>query len=177
MEPYMINNQYIFTPTINLDLVELKNIILKNLNKPETDLATHQRYVKKEPYMVELKKQYPFLSGLYNIYATPPGYNVPIHICPERGCGLNIPILYTQDSHTIFYEPKNKLETSYDIPRIYHIVESEMNEVYRFTLTEPVVMNTSIPHSVIGGPKMTRVILSWSIDTSYEETKKLMGVL
>jgi hypothetical protein len=164
----MIDKKYIFVPDMNLDLGKLKEIVFKNLNSLEPKLATHQRYVEKEPYLVELQKQYPFLSNLYNIYATPPGYCVPIHICPNRGCALNIPIQYTEDSYTVFYEPKDKLEMTYSVPRIYHTIDSEMSEVYRYTLTDPVIMNTKLPHGVFGGPKMTRIILSWSIQDDYE---------
>jgi hypothetical protein len=127
--------------------------------------------------IIELKKQFPFLSKLYNIYPTRPGYTVPIHICPNRGCALNIPIQYTEDSYTVFYEPKEELNMSYSVPRIYHIIESEMTEVYRYTLTEPVIMNTKLPHGVFGGPNTTRIIMSWSIDPEYEDLKKLMSVL
>lgn len=160
-----------------MSISKLQEIVFRNLNRPEPELATHQRYVGKEPYLVELKEKYPFLSNLYNIYPTPPGYTVPIHICPERGCALNIPIYYTQDSHTVFYEAKDQLEMDYSVPRIYYTISSEMVEVYRYTLDQPVVMNTQLPHGVFGGPDMIRIIMSWSIDTSYEETKKLVGVL
>ena len=173
----MINETYIFQPNMNLDVSKLQEIVFRNLHKLESGLATHQRYVEKEPYLIEVQKQYPFLSKLYNIYATPPGYIVPIHICPSRGCALNIPIQYTEDSYTVFYEPKDKLEMTYSVPRIYHIIESEMTEVYRYTLTEPVIMNTKLPHGVFGGPKMTRIIMSWSIDPEYEDLKKSTGVL
>jgi hypothetical protein len=162
---------------MELDISKLKEIVFNNLNKFESKLATHQRYVEKEPYLVELLTRYPFLSKIYNIYPTPPNYVVPIHICPNRGCALNIPIQYTDDSYTVFYESKDKLEMTYNVPRIYHVIESEMVEVYRYTLTEPVIMNTKLPHGVFGGPRMTRIILSWSIVPEFEDTKKLVGML
>jgi hypothetical protein len=164
----MINKKYIFKPKMELDISRLKEIVFRNLNIVEPGLATHQRYVEKEPYLIELKDRYPFLSRLYNIYPSMPGTTIPIHICPNRGCALNIPIQYTEDSYTVFYEPKDKLEMTYNIPRIYHIIDSEMLEVYRYTLTEPVIMNTKLPHGVFGGPKMTRIIMSWSIHDDYE---------
>ena len=173
----MINEKYIFKPNIELDVSKLKEIVFRNLDSLEPNLATHQRYTSKEPYLTELKERYPFLSKLYNIYPTAPGYVVPIHICPNRGCALNIPIQYTEDSYTVFYEPKDKLEMTYSIPRIYHIIESEMVEVYRYTLEYPVIMNTKLPHGVFGGPKTTRIIMSWSIDPEYEDVKNLVGML
>lgn len=172
-----MNHKYIFKPNMDLDISKLKEIIFKNLNVREYNLATHQRYTDKEPYLVELKEKYPFLCNLYNIYPTEPNYVVPIHICPNRGCALNIPIQYTEDSYTVFYESKGRLEMTLNVPRIYHIIESEMTEIYRYTLTEPVIMNTKLPHGVFSGPKMTRIIMSWSIDPEYEDLKKLMGVL
>lgn len=173
----MLDEQYVFRPSMNLDISKLKEIVFRNINKTEPGLASHQRYVEKEPYLEELRQQYPFLSKLYNIYPTLPSFKVPIHICPERGCALNIPIQYTEDSYTIFYQAKEELKTRYSTPRIYKIIKSEMVETYRYTLTDPVIMNTRLPHSVEGGPRDTRIIMSWSITPLYEETKQLVGML
>lgn len=175
MAPNLINEDYIFIPNIKLNLDTLTEIVFRNLHISEPDLASHQRYVNKEPYLIFLKNQYPFLSNLYNIYPTPPNHTVPIHICPNRGCALNIPIQYTEDSFTVFYTPKEEIKKTYIIPRIYHIIESEMEEVYRYTLDRPVIMNTLLPHGVFGGPDNTRIIMSWSIITSYEKTKNILN--
>ena len=171
-----MNGKYIFKPNIDLNISKIKEIVFRNLYKSNKNLASHQRYVSEEPYLVELKEKFPFLSNLYNIYPTPPGYIVPIHICPSRGCALNIPIQYTEDSYTVFYDARDKLEMTYNVPRIYHVIDSEMIEAYRYTLTEPVIMNTLLPHGVFGGPEMTRIIMSWSIDTDYEKTKELVSM-
>jgi hypothetical protein len=141
------------------------------------DLKTHQRKIENEPYLIELKNKYPFLSPLYNIYTTGAGYITPIHICPGRGCALNIPVIYTEDSHTIFYELRGDVIKKYSVPRIYEIIESDTVEVYRYTLDRPVIMNTQLPHGVIGGPNGPRTIMSWSIDLAYdyETIKKILG--
>ncbi len=159
---------------MNIDIHSIKEIVFKHLAKPLPGYASHHRLVSDEPYLREIQQQYPFLSSIYNIYATPPGYITPIHICPNRSCGLNIPIHYTEDSHTIFYEFIGESQSRYDKERIYHIIESDVKEVFRYTLTEPVIMNTLLPHSVIGGKREARIIMSWSItfDTSYEDLKK-----
>jgi hypothetical protein len=170
----LINEDYIFIPNINLDINIIKGIVFRNLNNSDPELASHQRRVSAEPYLQLIRKQYTFLSELYNIYPTPPNHIVPIHICPNRGCALNIPIQYTEDSYTVFYKPKEEIKTTFIVPRIYHLIESEMEEVYRYTLSQPVIMNTLLPHGVFGGPKMTRIIMSWSITTSYEETKNIL---
>jgi hypothetical protein len=54
----MIDKKYIFVPDMNLDLDKLKEIVFRNLNSLEPNLATHQRYVDKESYLVELRKQF-----------------------------------------------------------------------------------------------------------------------
>lgn len=171
-----MNEKYIFKPNIDLDISKIKEIVFRNLYKSNPNLASHQRYVSEEPYLVEIREKYPFFSNLYNIYPTPPGHTVPIHICPSRGCALNIPIQYTDDSFTVFYEPTGEMEMTYVVPRIYHVINSEMIEVYRYTLTEPIIMNTLLPHGVFGGPKMTRIIMSWSIGTSYSDVKQILGL-
>lgn len=112
----------------------------------------------------------------YIIYPSPPDAVIPLHNDPGRSCALNIPIQYTEDSHTIFYELEGN-DFTYDEERVYQIVNSKANEVFRYTLTEPVIMNTLLPHSVIGGPKRTRIIMSWSItfDILYEQLRERYG--
>jgi hypothetical protein len=171
-----MNNQYIYFPNLEIDLDQIQEIVTRNMWKPVTGLATHQRHVADEPYLKMLKEKYQFFSSLYNIYTTPANYKVPIHICPDRGCALNIPIIYTENSHTIFYE-MDETKKEYNRPRIYDIMQSDAKEVFRFTLDRPTLMNTLLPHSVIGGPLRARTIMSWSILTGYEETKQLMGML
>lgn len=172
-----MNNQYIFYPKMNIDIDKMRLVVMRNLNKPIFGLASHHRKVEDEPYLVEFREQYPFFSEIYNIFPTPAGYKVPIHLDHSRPCALNIPIDYTADSHTIFYDVGDSPSFQRIHERVYDTVTSEATEVFRFTLTQPVIMNTSIPHGVIGGPKRARIILSWSVsmDTSYEELRKLYG--
>lgn len=163
---------------MDLDLDALKKIVYRRrFQKTDNMAASHHRLVSDEPYLVALRQQYPFLSDLYNIYPTPPNYETPLHICPNRSCALNIPIQYTEDSHTIFYEIGREPDTIYNNERIYHVVNSEATEVFRYTLTQPVIMNTLLPHKVIGGPKTTRIIMSWSIDFSvtYDQLREMLG--
>lgn len=172
-----MNNQYIFTPNIKLNLDIIKSLVYRQLHRYIPGRATHHRFVKDEPYLVSLKRQYPFFSDIYNIYPTKPNYITPIHICPDRSCALNIPIQYTDDSHTIFYELDETASSYRHDERIYDVIENGATEVFRYTLTEPVIMNTLLPHGVIGGPADTRIIMSWSItfDTNYEELRKQYG--
>ena len=175
-----MNNKYIYYPTIDFDLVKLKEIALRNDRKRYPGFATHQHPIEEEPYLVELQNQYPFFSNIYNIYTTPPGYVTPIHICPNRGCAVNIPISYTEDSYTTFYEIKNDAELTRVDERIYDVIrEEDTVEVFRYTLDRPTLMNTQLPHGVFGGPKYRRTIISWSInlDWDYEKTKAYLETL
>ncbi len=173
-----MNEKYIFYPNMEFDVTKLQEIAIRNMHNFDSNLKTHQRKIENEPYLVELKNKYPFLSSLYNIYTTSPGYITPIHICPGRGCALNIPVIYTEDSYTIFYELKGEVIKKYSEQRIYEIIESDTFEVYRYTLDRPVIMNTQLPHGVVGGKKGPRTIMSWSIglDYNYETIKKLLGI-
>lgn len=181
-----MNNEYIFTPTLDIDLEKIKEITLRRLNMPVEGLASHQRLVEDEPYLVELRERYPFLSQVYNIYPTNPNVVVPIHVCTQRGCGLNFPVKYTEDSHTIFYRVKDGIDASsagkpggisvHNEERVYQTYHDDhMEEVYRYTLTEPTLMNTKIPHGVISGPNEQRVIMSWSTPVTFAVAKVLLG--
>jgi hypothetical protein len=173
-----MNDQYIFYPSIPFDMVKITDIVTRRLTETLPGHPSHQRKVAQEPYLIELKQQYPFFSDLYNIYTTPPNYLTPIHICPNRGCTINIPIFYTEDSHTIFYEIKDNVEFTYVNERVYNVIkEEDAVEVFRYTLDRPTLMNTQLPHGVVGGPKRNRTIMSWSIrlDSDYATTKKLLG--
>jgi hypothetical protein len=162
---------------MDISVDKLRLVVLRNLHNYIPGRVSHHRNVKDEQYMVELKERYPFFSDTYNIFYTPPGYIVPIHIDFDRHCTLNVPIDYTKDSHTIVYDMGDNASLKRVDERVYDIVESEATEVFRYTLTEPVIMNVKLPHSVIGGPLRARLILSWSVnsDTSYEELRKLYG--
>jgi hypothetical protein len=172
-----MNNQYIFYPNINLDLDKIKEIVMRRKLDSIPGMATHHRRVADEPYLIELQNLYPFLGSIYNIYTTSPGYITPIHVCPGRSCALNIPISYTEDSHTVFYEIPEDASIRYNKTRIYQVINSAAVEVFRYTLTEPVIMNTLLPHGVFGGKRQERTIMSWSIDFnySYDQLKDMLS--
>jgi hypothetical protein len=152
---------------MNLDLDKINEIVMRRQKDSIPGMATHHRRVDDEPYLVELRNRYSFLGPLYNIYTTAAGYVTPIHICPGRSCALNIPVFYTEDSHTVFYEIPEDASIQYNKTRIYQVINSSAIEVFRYTLTEPVIMNTLLPHGVFGGHKQERIIMSWSIDFNY----------
>jgi hypothetical protein len=173
----VIDNEYAFTPLIELDLARLKQITLANLNTRVPGLASHQRLVSSDEYLLSLNNKFPFLSNLYNIYEAPQRYVTPVHVDSARFCALNIPIINTENSYTVFYKPSDELVSTKITHRAYHLVNSNVTEVFRFTLTSPTLINTKIPHGVLDSGDETRIIISWSISDqySYEETKNLLS--
>ena len=173
----MIDNEYAFTPLIELDLARLKQIALENLNTRVPELASHQRLVSSDEYLLSLNNKFPFLSNLYNIYETPQRYVTPVHVDSARFCALNIPIINTENSYTVFYKPSAELVSTKITRRAYHLVNSDVTEVFRFTLTSPTLINTKIPHGVLDSGDQDRIIISWSVNNNYtyNDIKKILG--
>ncbi len=164
-----------FYPKIDLEDIKFEEIINRRLRFRVQGLAMHSRLVEDEKDLIRLRSKYNFLSEIYNIYWTPPNYIVPPHVDLYRKSALNIPISYTEDSHTIFYKAVGETNTTVLTDKNYSQITSNLTEVFRFTLTEPTIINTTIPHSVIGGPKLPRIILSWSIVDTFENIKEKLG--
>jgi hypothetical protein len=164
-----MNNKYIYYTDIDFDLEKLQDIVVRNIEDYRPDLAAHQHYVSDEPYLVELQKKYPFFSSVYNIYTAKPNSKSRIHIDAKRQCAVNIPIFYTEGSYTRFHEILDGAKLTYFEENIYNAIKEEDSfEVYRFTLDRPTLINTKLPHDVIGGPVGTRIILSWSINPEFD---------
>lgn len=170
-----MNNQYVFHPKIDLGDIKFNEIIDRRLRFRIPGMAIHNRLVKDEPDLVRLRSKYNFFSEVYNIYWTPPNYIVPPHIDLHRKSALNIPISYTEDSYTVFYESSGETNIAVREDKNYSQITSSLTEVFRFTLTEPTVINTGIPHGVIGGPRRPRIILSWTITDTFETIKEKLG--
>jgi hypothetical protein len=172
----MINNEYAYEVSYNFDLDYIRQMVQRNQFKHRPELAGHQRLVEDDPYLVSLRKQFPFLSKMYNIYTVYGKGTIPMHIDAARDCAFNIPISNTVDSDTIFYRLKDEtLEVEYSENRIYNVVKSPVVEMYRFSLLTPTLINNSVPHEVINHSVATRVILSWSVNKQHDfESAKAM---
>jgi hypothetical protein len=163
-------DQFIYETKIKLDYNYLKSLALI-----PTDLAVrynnskieHHRLVEKDQYMTSIRHKLPFLSAKYNVYKTSEMRPIPLHIDAERNAAFNIPILNTEKSSTIFYEKSEELELEYVPDRLYNLVKSKINEVFRFTLLTPTVINNSVPHKVVTRSMEPRIIISWSISKEY----------
>lgn len=172
-----MNNEYIFIPTLDLDVEQIKDIVKRNINIRVPGLASHHRLIKNEPYLEKVREKYFFLSSVYNIYNTRWDYITPVHIDSNRYCALNIPIDNVEGSHTVYYEADNKSISKLVPSRAYGIVDSEKIEKFRFTLKQPTIINTKIPHTIIhNNTKNNRIIISWSVNENYtfDDVKKIL---
>lgn len=169
----MINNNYIYELNDCFYVAYLKNIV--HSMKTSHSLLPHQNLVDSDSYLSSIKKKYPFLSSVFNVYQTAPGRAIPLHIDSKRSCALNIPLINTEDSYTVFYKFKDGTDTILkNVPeRVYDLVESPVEETFKFTLTNPALVNNSVPHKMLNFGNKTRIIISWSVQQQYsfEEIK------
>lgn len=168
-----INNEYVCELDEELDIVYLKEVIHKmNTNYK---LLPHQNLVDADEYLSSIRKKYPFLSSLFNVYQTAPGRSIPLHVDSKRNCALNIPIMNTENSFTLFYKFKQgtNIELKHIPERVYDLIESPVEEAFKFTLTKPSLVNNSVPHKMLNFGDKTRIIISWSVQEQYsfEEIK------
>jgi hypothetical protein len=164
----MIDNNYIKELDIDLDYEYIYNLVKQKQFETLEGRASHHRNVFDDPYMTNIHEKFPFLSQTYNIYTMTSGIGFPIHIDAKRKCTLNIPIIGTEYSETIFYKCIGIPELKFDPSRIYNEVTSGVEETFRFTLVRPVLFNTTIPHKVELQDGHERVILSWSLNPEYD---------
>jgi hypothetical protein len=144
---------------------------MKKQDESVNGRASHHRMVHDDPYMMSIQNQYPLLSNVYNIYPLLPHCGIPLHIDSSRSCALNIPIRGTEDTYTIFYKEDGPLKLEYDDKRIYNLVKSPVVEVFRSTLTKPLLINNTIPHKVTNHKNTMRLTLSWSLqlDVTFQQ--------
>lgn len=98
-----------------------------------------------------LKNNFNILPQRFTFYVTPPGLHIPPHI--DGGgiknlqdlswYGLNIPIANTEKSETIFY----KVDAE-NMDGRWPIDKTKIEVVESYTITKPVIINTSVLHSV-----------------------------
>jgi hypothetical protein len=165
-----MNNEYICELNIELDLFDIDGIV-NGVLKP------HQRLVENNPSLVLLRKKFPFLGSIYNIYVFPPKIGLPVHIDSFRKCAINFPIKNTLESTTIFYKSDEPLSLKHVESKSYDLVLSNKTEVFRFTLEHPTLINNMIPHNAMNFSTSPRVVLSWGIDNNidYNTAKELLS--
>ena len=164
----------IFYPKIDLDYDYLRNLVYTS--KPIEGRPNHHRLVEDDEYMTMVRNKYSFLSPIYNVYRMKGG--LPVHVDAARQCTLNIPLVNTENSTTIVYEPVAS-ETIRDAMTVIHIITDRTNlvETLRFSLDRPTLFNTTVPHEVVQQGNDERISISWSISSEYsfEEAVKLFS--
>lgn len=132
--------------------------------------------VKNHPYLELIHSKYPFFNSEISLFLIK-GHGTmanewPIHIDAGRRSALNIPILNCDiQSTTYFYDQpspfKNRLEPmpQYQIS----IIHGDLALIDKFNLTNPTIINTSIPHSVVNNGSGQRVIMSWGSMLSLDD--------
>lgn len=164
--------KYILPLSESFNLKQIEYIVKKNYNVRVKGLGAHKREVKNEPYLVQIRKRYPWLSKFYNIYKWTNGAS--LHIDPGRNCCINIPITIS-DNETIMYEKivesPNRIHNKY----FHNVDRNTVEERFRFVLNKPLLFNTSVPHEVIGNDQL-RVTFSWSVrkEFRYEDIVKIL---
>lgn len=161
----MIDNRYIYELDIDLDMAYLTDLVKRMQFVTVPGMAAHHRIVADDPYMQRIKDQVPVLENIYNIYTIRTASRLPLHVDTGRSSAFNIPISGTADSTTIFYNYVGAADVSKadGIPaNIYNIVTSPVEETFRFTLVQPVLIDNTGPHEVINNGLTDRVSISWS---------------
>jgi hypothetical protein len=161
---------YFFAPELDIGLEKFNSIIIDTVESViDSNVSTNFKInVSEHKILTELKEKYPILGDIINIYVTRIGGSIPPHQDASRSCAINFPIQDTNKSSTIFYEPVGG-ETQYKFNRtfIWNFPVNEVREIFRFTLTEPVVINNNLIHGVTHHGDKCRIIASWSIKPEY----------
>jgi hypothetical protein len=95
----------------------------------------------------------------------------PVHektLDSKYALAINVPIKNTELTRTAFYEyidgPVKNLEFgSFNIVYRYY-GKANLKEIDSYSLTEPVILNTSIPHSVINPTDKDRFVLTFRFE-------------
>jgi hypothetical protein len=159
-----MSSDCVFFPNISFDPDEIKKLAKKAILSPKPEhLKLRQFMISEHPYLVDMAKKYPFLDqNIFNMYIKPYRDFTSIHIDIRRRCALNIPVEHTEKSETIFYKPIEPLRLErLEVTGIDKVL-SKVEEVYRFSLSRPTLINTSIPHTVETFSEEPRIIISWT---------------
>jgi hypothetical protein len=168
--------KYISPINLNIDLDYIKKLVLNSLCVDTSDRKySTLRFCCDDEYMASLHNKWYWMSNKYNILYTSNGIGFPIHVDIARLSALNIPIHGGEHSSTIFYESIGEMKTYTSPNERGYLLLSDTSEAYRFTLSEPTIINTQAIHSVDVADNSERIIISWGSNASYEETIELFN--
>jgi hypothetical protein len=184
------NLKYAFPVRIDWSKDELVKLFKENESKG--NLATLRLVVAEHPYLKSLQDKYPWLGEWVDFFTTYPGVGYPIHIdntVQDRKVVLNFPVINTEKSTTNWYELPDTVEWIQTDP--YQAADNKQGvysstgkflkfnaatvipkPVFSMITTEPVVIETKIPHDVKNRTTSKRVIASWHLNfDSYSQAR------
>jgi hypothetical protein len=168
----MNSNEYVHELGLDWNLEYIRALTLKQQYSFVEGLPRHHRRVKDDLYLSYLQSRYPCLSDVWNVYTFHPTVGVEPHVDGGRKCSLNIPVKNCQDSATIFYKQQSDYTYNYKEDIILTAISGTLEETWRFTLTEPVLFNNTLPHSVEVWGAEPRIIFSWTVkDLTFDLAK------
>lgn len=176
----MIYNNFIKELDIDIDYEHLRKIALVPNKNSNPNMRPHHRLVSENKYLSRIRSFLPQLSPVYNVLRLKPGQEFITHIDADRFCALNLPLSGTENSYTTFYKFVGAPVIEYDDMRISYNVKSEIEEVFRFSLNKPTIINNGDrchPHGVVRDMSTERIIISWSFlkNTTYEDACNLFN--
>lgn len=181
----MIKNDYITELELEFDYDKLKEVVAiatdSNFRvRQPSSLKSHQFLVNEFEYMKGIYSKFSFLSPVFNIYNLQPGRGMPIHLDAGRDCAINIPIVGTENTYTVFYKFINQTDGVDNIVTdVWSTIKRDhVQEVFRFTLTRPTLVNTSnFPHSVENNSIIPRVVISLSVSKkiTFQNVNQILG--
>ena len=168
-------NNYIKPLKLSLNFDYLLNLALDTLSKnsvPGTYDIKAFRKCEDDEYLTSIRNIFPCLSPYFTILRYRQNQGLPVHVDKARNCTLNIPLANCENTITTFYESMNLHE--YDISDHSAgksgniiVIKNKLKEVFSFTMTTPVLFNTSIPHSVMNHGEKERIMLTWPLTLQY----------
>lgn len=172
----MIDNNYIYE--INPDQIELDMDYFSTLGlrlDKELEISKMRLDASEDSYTQFLYQKYPCLSPIINFYKFPSNWTLEMHVDSNRQCALNIPVKNTKDTDTVFYDFVEEPILEHNLIKKVHFVKSKVVESFRFSMTNPVLINVTNPHSVINSTQDYRISISWSMkpDITFEQAKSI----
>jgi len=189
------NHLYAFPVTVDYNSALL--IELFNTNKHLGNLATLRLKVADHPYLQSIQSQHPWLGEWVDFFTTYPGVGYPIHIdntIIDRRVVLNIPLINSARSYTNWYKIPDTAEWTQTDPYAANTsgagvytstgkflkassVDTLPEPLYTLETSEPVIINTKVPHDVKNKSGLIRVIASWHLTfNNYDEAKTFFSV-
>lgn len=187
------NHKYAFPVQVEWSQEEL--LKLYEDNKDKANLATLRLKVSEHDYLQQLQNKYQWLGDWLDFFITYPGIGYPIHIdntVQDRKVVMNLPVLNAEKSLTNWYELPESAEWIQSDP--YKAAESnsgvysstgkflkassikeQLIPVFSMVTTEPVIIETKLPHDVKNKTTSKRIIASWHLKfDSFTEAKRYL---